>query len=276
MTPKKQRKIIGMIDPKKVCLYVPNGLSRFKQALFDRIGAGVGQVSRGDVEKIRKLPGDIIPLVGCSPELTETIAEWRKSGRTWCYWDRGYFLRVFATWLPKAPSIEKSFYRVHLGNYQMPSIRDVPSDRWDSLGLQKIVLPWRKGGKHIVIAAPTRTYARFHGTRDWIADTIDALARVTDRQLIIRDKESKRSLQSDLDGAHALVTHASIAAVESVILGCPVFVHRDSAAALVGQTDLSKIETPVYPDRTKWVHSLAYSQFNESELTSGKIWKMLA
>jgi hypothetical protein len=82
-------------------------------------------------------------------------------------------------------------------------------------------------------------------------------------------------LQADLEGAHALVTHGSIAAVEAVILGCPVFVHPDSAAALVGRTDLKMIEHPLMPDRTKWLHSLAYSQFNERELVDGTLWSLM-
>ena len=90
--------------------------------------------------------------------------------------------------------------------------------------MQPPVRDWRRSGRHIVIAAPTRTYSKFHGTWDWISGHIDALARVTDRQLVIRDKKSKRSLQSNLDGARVLVPHGSIAEVESVILGCPVFV----------------------------------------------------
>ena len=126
-----------------------------------------------------------------------------------------------------------------------------------------------------MIAAPTRTYAAFHQCQSWIADTIDALARVTDRQLIIRDKESKRPLQADLADAHALVTHGSIAAVEAVILGTPVFVHPDSAAALVGRTDLRMIERPAMPDRTQWLYSLAYSQFNEAELVNGVLWELM-
>ena len=93
---------------------------------------------------------------------------------------------------------------------------------------------------------------------------------------MIRDKESKRPLQADLEGAHALVSHGSIAAVEAVILGCPVFVHPDSAAALVGRTDLKMIERPAMPDRTKWLHSLAYSQFNERELIDGTLWSLMA
>jgi hypothetical protein len=104
---------------------------------------------------------------------------------------------------------------------------------------------------------------------------IDALARITDRQLVIRDKKSKRSLQSNLDGAHVLVPHGSIAAVESVILGCPVFVHPDSAAALVGRTDLSLVEKPAYPALDKWLWSLAHSQFDEKELVDGTLWKLI-
>ena len=90
------------------------------------------------------------------------------------------------------------------------------------------------------------------------------------------DEESKRSLQSDLEGAHYLVTHGSIAAVEIVILGCPVFVHPDFAAALVGRTDLSPVEKTAYPNRDRWLWSLAHSQFDEKELVDGTLWKLIA
>jgi hypothetical protein len=260
-----------MIDPAKTSLFIPAGLKDFKLKLFERIGSKLGRVIRGDVAALEALPADIVPIIGCSPELRETVARWRASQRTFVYWDRGYARRVFATWLPRGS--EGGYYRWHVGSCQLRAIRQVPGDRWSELNVE--VKPWRKGGRHIVIAAPTRTYAKFHDTRDWIADTIDALARVTDRQLVIRDKESKRSLQADLDGAHALVTHGSIAAVESVVLGTPVYVHRDSAAALVGKADLSEIEHPVYPDRQPWLRALAYSQFNESELVDGTLWRLL-
>ncbi len=129
-----------------------------------------------------------------------------------------------------------------------------------------------------MIAAPTKTFLSSHPGAGawWITETIDALARVTDRQIVIRDKESKRSLQSDLHGAHALVTHGSIAAVEAVILGCPVFVHPDSAATPVGRTDLTKIESPIYPDRQPWLNSLAYSQWTEDEFTDGTLYEQIA
>lgn len=264
-----------MIDPAKVALFIPPGLKDFKLRLFESIGEKVGRVVRHDFDALAKLPDDIMPIVGCTPEIRPIIDGWKSRGRVWCYWDRGYVNRIFATCLPTGD--DGGAYRWHLGSYQMQKIRQVPNDRWKATKAVNCVRPWQKGGRHIVIAAPTRTYAKFHRTENWIADTIAALARVTDRQIVIRDKEQyrRRPIQMDIEGAHALVTHGSNAAVESVILGCPVFVHKDSAASLVGRTDISKIETPVYPDREPWLHSLAYCQFDSSELVDGTLWKFI-
>ena len=267
-----------MIDPAKVALFIPPRLADFKLKLFERIGGSIeklgGRVVRHEFAALDKLPDNIIPIVGCTPELRPLIDKWRASGRQWIYWDRGYNRRVFATCLPQGEN--GGMYRWHINAFQLRVIRPLTDDRWRSTRTD--VLPWQRSGKHIVIAAPTRTYCRFHRCESWIADTIDALARVTDRQLVIRDKEQykRRPIQMDLKGAHCLVTHGSIAAVESVILGCPVFVHPDSAAALVGQTDLTKIEKPVYPDRQPWLNALAYSQFSERELVDGELWRLLS
>lgn len=262
---------LALIDPRKTCLYIPNGLSRFKANLFDRIGSKLGKIVRGKPEELEALPEDVLPVVGCSPELTGLIATWRKTNRTFCYWDRGYARRVFATWLPKGDA--GGYYRWHLNSFQLTKLRDVPKDRWKALKTE--VTPWQKGGKHIVIAMPTATYARFHALDNWTERTIAELKKYTDRKIIKRDKEDKRPLQEDLRGAHALVAHGSIAAVESVICGMPVYVCPDSASALVGQTDLSKIEDPIYPDRQVWLNNLAYSQWNEAELCDGTLWRML-
>jgi hypothetical protein len=48
-----------------------------------------------------------------------------------------------------------------------------------------------------------------------------------------------------------------------------------SAAALMGKTDFSQVENPVYPDRERWLHSLAYCQFNEAELVDGTLWRLI-
>lgn len=264
-----------MIDPAKVALYIPPGLKDFKLNLFNRIGAAIerkgGRVVRADWRQLVALPLDITPIVGCQPETRPLIAQWNAAKRQYIYWDRGYARRVFATWLPRGKN--GGYYRWQANAFQMREVRDLPGDRWAALNTE--VKPWAKGGRHILIAAPTKTYAAFHGIEGWTDETLDALSRVTDRPLMIRGKESKRPLAEDLKGAHAIVAHGSNAAVEAVIMGCPAFVHESSAAALVGLTDLAKIESPAYPDRKNWLHSLAYGQFDERELVDGTLWRLI-
>lgn len=264
-----------MFDPRQVCLFIPSNLKKFKYDLFLRIGKHIksrgGSYIHGDLTALEALPDEVIPIVGCMPECTDLIARWKARGRKRIQWDRGYARRVFATYLPRGQN--GGYYRWHIDSFQMRKVKDFPSDRWKALNIP--LSPWAMGGRHIVIAAPTPTYQKFHGIEGWFENTLRKLATVTDRQIVVRFKDSKRPLQDDLKGAHCLVAHGSMAAVEAAILGCPVFDDEESAAALVGLTDINKIETPVYPDRQHWVNALAYSQFNESELVDGTLWKLM-
>lgn len=227
-----------------------------------------------DQRQLPELPDHIIPIVGCTPSLRPYYQDWFARKRTFIYWDRGYLRRVFATWLPRG--IEGGYYRWQVNAFQMAEVRDVPDDRWRALNIGGEVRSWRKGGRNIVIADTLPDYWLVRGLPlDWSKRMAEYLKVRTDRPIVIRHKESSRSLQDELKNAHCLVAHGSIAAVEAVVMGCPVFVDRESAAAPMGRIGFDDIENPVYPDRYKWLCSLAYNQWNERELCDGTLFRML-
>src|SRR5262249_5807467 len=137
------RSLAPMIDPSKVCLFIPGNLKKFKLDLFRRIGRHIeslgGSYIHADLKRLAALPDEITPIVGCMPECTALIHEWKARGRRRIQWDRGYFRRVFATDLPTGQ--DGGYYRWHLDSFQMQKLRDVPGDRWKHARIQ--LWPWR-------------------------------------------------------------------------------------------------------------------------------------
>lgn len=253
-----------------VAFFIQKELSAFKQEQFRRLGAKCNRIVVADFDLLAALPNDIIPMVGCTAGLGPLVRHWQQTKRPFIYWDRGYFSRQGSTALPR-PRSGNGYYRVHFNSYQMTTMRPVPNDRFKACKLS--VSPWRERGHQIVVATPSVTYADFHDIHGWTDKTVAKLKEHTDRPIWIRHKTSTRPLQQDLMRAHALVTHGSIAAVEAVVMGVPVFVDESSAAALVGKTDLADIEDPITPDRMEWLNSLAYSQFLENEIADGRAYE---
>ena len=119
----------------------------------------------------------------------------------------------------------------------------------------------------------------------WVDQTITELRKHTDREIVVRMKQPREvratvdtmemALQQDI---HAMVTFNSIAAVEALICGKPVFTMGPNAAQPLANTDLAKIETPMRPD-TDQVYALlkclAYHQFTVQEMNSGFAWQVL-
>jgi len=75
-----------------------------------------------------------------------------------------------------------------------------------------------------------------------------------------------------------MVTYNSIAAVEALILGKPVFVMGPNAAEPLANTDLSKINNPSMPSVEsvrELCCNLAYAQFTPGEMVDGTAWSIL-
>jgi hypothetical protein len=196
-----QRKLAIMIDPATVCLFIPPELKKFKLDLFNRIGAAIeakgGSVIRGDVAALAMLPRNVIPIVGCTPQLKPHIDGWRRCGgrsstgtaATGCACSppgcRAATTAACTAGTSMRSSCRRSATCLRTGS--------MPAGRRCGPGRNAAATSWSR------IRPPT--YARFHGCEDWTARTVEALARVTDRQIVVRDKESKRPLQVPISTA---------------------------------------------------------------------------
>tara|TARA_A100001011_G_scaffold92654_1_gene97448 strand:+ start:1895 stop:2881 length:987 start_codon:yes stop_codon:yes gene_type:complete len=87
-------------------------------------------------------------------------------------------------------------------------------------------------------------------------------------------KHYRFNYQQALNNCHAVVTHNSTACIDSCVRGVPTFVTSDLALAWpVANKDLSKIESPEYPERDQWVYDLGYKQWTEQEIKDGTVFK---
>jgi hypothetical protein len=207
-----------------------------------------------------------------------------QDGRTFYYIDTGYFGNERTTLNPNG---WKYWHRIVKNNLQHGEIIARPDDRFRKFN--KKFQPWKKSGRKILVAAPDEKPCKFYGTtqEQWVNDTVNAIKKYTDRPVEVRQRAKNRidriandTLQSALDNdVFALVTYNSVAAVESVFYGIPVFTLAPAnAAAPVGLQDISQIENPYYADSDKlyaWACHLAYGQFHINELKTGSVLRIL-
>ena len=110
----------------------------------------------------------------------------------------------------------------------------------------------------------------------WEQDIVKELKKYTDREIRVRYKDNKNTFSQDLEGAWAIVSSQSTAAIDSLREGIPSFCESTSCALPMSLTDLSKIETPFYPDnREEWLDSLIANEYTLTEIGNGFAWNRL-
>ena len=181
--------------------------------------------------------------------------------------DNGYFFKT------KAASMFRLTYR----GLQESKIFDCDNKRLDTCNFK--IKKWNNNGDYILIVAPDSWPPRYYdGLKtdiEWIINVKHELRKYTDRKIFYRLKESRKDRGDDkldryLDNAWAVVTSQSLASIESICSGVPVFNLASSCCDNVALQDLSKIEHPYRPDnRQEWLASLSYGQFSRDEISSG-------
>ena len=203
----------------------------------------------------------------------------------WYFIDHAYLYHQRHSMFTKYGNIDNCLFRVVKNNYVINKITDTCDRRLNELKAkfskddELDMVPWNKNGKHIVVFPPSHWLCKNLGMdpRNVLAETIATLKKHTDREIRVRIKKvngvyNETPLIEDLKDAHAVVSFQSSAASKAIIKGIPSFTITDkySSAVPMSQTDLSKIETPIYPDnRHEWLCNLANHQFYASEIESG-------
>lgn len=198
-----------------------------------------------------------------------------EQGRDYYYIDTGYF----------GNGKFKTYHRVTKNAMQwLGPTEDRPTDRLDRCGVK--VAKMRKGSK-ILLCPPSEKAMKYWNLDlgQWMDSTVAAIKQHTDREIVVRLKQP-RSIRVNTDtmemaladDVHCLVTFNSIAAVEGLMYGKPVFTMGPNAAQPLANTDLANIETPFKPDQDqvrKLLACLAYHQFTVEEMKTGYAWAVL-
>lgn len=139
--------------------------------------------------------------------------------------------------------------------------------------------PWNKSGDYILILGSsnhaTKYYTNYESSLEWILEIKNELKKYTDRKVFYRFKENRKKRNFDplslyLKDAWAIITLQSLGSIESICNGVPVFNLAPCCCQPVALQDLSKIESPFYPEnRWEWLKSLSYGQFTPEEISNG-------
>lgn len=235
-------------------------------------------------ENINKHPINV-PIAFRSMSKRKVIKHCWNTGRDFYYIDNGYIGNA---------QKKKWYYRIVKNNVQhVDKIVRVPRDRFDRM---LSLHPWMKynGQKSrpdngpILLVTPSGKPGAFYGVNreDWLDSTITEIKKHTDRKIIIRDKglrgdrigANNVASQCSRDGVWALVTYQSIAAIEAIHYGIPAFTMAPTATQHLANTDLSQIETPMYPDEEEFqglLNYLTYCQYTPNEIGSGLAYRLI-
>lgn len=227
----------------------------------------------------------VAAFYGFQGRLPTVMADYVASGRRVIFVDLGY-------WHRRLSGRFDGYHKIAI-DARDPTLylmdKDRPHDRMKLF--QVNAARWRPEGRHILVAGMSGKSAESHGfaPEEWERQTIAELRRHTDRTILYRPKPSwlgarpipgstmapRQPLDVAMLNCHAVVTHHSNVAIDSLIAGIPAFCW-EGAASIMSSHDLSKIEAPWRPDgRSQWLANLAYCQWSTAEMRSGQLWRFL-
>ena len=224
------------------------------------------------VEGSRRLePDGAAAFYGVTAATKPLWEQAKAEGRDWYYIDNAYFDPYRGT-----------YFRATKNRLQHPGVGRSDGKRFAALDLE--VRPWRKRGRHIVLAPQSDEFmavcAGYRGR--WVDDAIGELYRCTERELRVlpwnRDKAMwYAGLPANLVDCWALVTYSSASAISALLAGVPaICTATDCIVAPICGAALGNVEMPPMPqDRMSSFWLIADQKWTLDEMRSGLAWGML-
>lgn len=270
----EQPNVIGIVDAGLVPKEDEVVKEPKQDAILDNFLTGAHGVFAGS-KKLNKLDTKT-PVVVRGIAKKKVMHKALEDGRDFYYIDTGYF----------GNEKTKLYHRCVKNGLQfnLPIWKDCPDDRFIKTGTQ---IRRKTPGKNILLCPPSQKALSYWAVdlQEWLESTKQEIAKHTDRPIVVREKQKRHvrtnddtmemALQRDV---HCLVTYNSIAAVEALILGKPVFTMGPNAAEPLANTDLKRLENPLMPtvERIRQLCcNLAYGQFTPAEMIDGTAWRIL-
>jgi hypothetical protein len=161
--------------------------------------------------------------------------------------------------------------------------------------------PWRTTGKHVLILCQRQDgFNMFTDQAAWVETTITKIKAVSSRPIMIRmhPGDGTRLLQvkkiQKQYGTEIAISHHdnirdalancwctvglnSTPNVVAAIEGIPGYIEdpAHSWAADIAFTDLSLIESPPLPDRSRWIQKIANMHWSNQEVVDGQLWRKI-
>ena len=266
--------ILGIIDAGLVEGDVPMVKEPKKDAILNNFLTGAQGVFAGskNLEDIDITTPIVVRGIAKKKVMHKAIED----GRDFYYIDTGYF----------GNEKTKLYHRIVKNGLQfnLPIWKDCPDDRFMATSTQ---IRKKTPGRNILLCPPSQKALNYWDVNleTWILQTTETIKQYTDRPIVIREKANRQIRTNDdtmemalSRDVHCLVTYNSIAAVEALILGKPVFTMGPNAAGPLANKELSRIEKPLMPviDRVRELCcNLAYGQFTPAEMIDGIAWRTL-
>lgn len=136
---------------------------------------------------------------------------------------------------------------------------------------------------HVLLAPSSPTVCKFMhqmNQENWVNQAANNITKNAEIKKTIRFRNKPRpgnkwyetDIRDDLNGASALVTNMSLAAVDAIVAGVPVICHKDNICSSIATTFFEKINnlnTPTKKQVTTWMAKAANCQFTLEEIGNG-------